>query len=65
MNIAELKFFLEERREEGRSIMTEYLHAVGTASVKHSFSQMTLVRTKLRRRINDHNTGRLRPITIQ
>ena len=39
--------------------------AVGTASVERSFSQMKLVKTRLRSRINDHNLARLMQIATK
>ena len=38
---------------------------VGTASVEGSFSQMKLVKTRLRTRINDRNLARLMQIAIE
>ena len=38
---------------------------VGTASVERSFSQMKLVKTRLRSRINDHNLARLMRIATE
>ena len=38
---------------------------LGTASVKGSFSQMKLVKTRLRTRINDHNLARLMRIATE
>ena len=38
---------------------------VGTASVKGSFSQIKLVKTRLRTRINDHNLARLMRIATE
>ena len=38
---------------------------VGTATVEHSFSQMKMVKTRLRSRLNDVNLARLMRIAIE